>query len=91
MSVRDAAPVRAEIVEIIGSGTCPSGLEVGRSWLTTEGTCPEGMCGWAFSAILPFIATLRFGGSFPWSEGPVARVCCPDADNPVVFRLTIEP
>jgi hypothetical protein len=48
------------------------------------------MCAWAFNAILPFITTIRFDGRFPWREEPLARVCCPDAENPVVFQLTPE-
>lgn len=83
--------VRVEIVEIMGSGSCPSGHEIGQSWTVTASACPEGMCGWAYNSILPFLATLRFGGRFPWSEEPISRVCCPDADNPVVFRLSVEP
>jgi uncharacterized repeat protein (TIGR04076 family) len=82
--------VRVEIVEIMGGGTCPSGLEVGRMWEIGDGLCPQGMCAWAFNAILPFVATLRFNGRFPWRDEPTVRVCCPDADNPVVFRLTAE-
>ena len=91
MADASGRPVRAEIVEIMGAGTCPSGLEVGRAWLIADGLCPEGMCGWAFNSMLPFLATLRFGGRFPWRPEPEARICCPDADNPVVFRLTVEP
>jgi len=84
--------VRVEIVEIMGGGKCPSSkFEVGRTWIISDDKCPEGMCSWAFNSILPFVTTLRFGGRFPWKEEPVARVCCPDADNPVVFRLTVEP
>jgi uncharacterized repeat protein (TIGR04076 family) len=82
--------VRVEIMEIMGCGKCPSGFEVGRTWIVSDGLCPEGMCAWAFNAILPSITTLRFDGRFPWREEPLARVCCPDADNPVVFQLTPE-
>ena len=90
MADKKDTPVRVEIVEIMGSGKCPSGFKVGRTWTVSDGLCPDGMCAWAFNAILPFITTLRFNGRFPWSEEPKARVCCPDADNPVVFHLTPE-
>ena len=58
--------VRIEIIEIMGCGKCPSGFEVGQTWIVSDGLCTEGMCEWAFNAILPFITTLRFGGRFPW-------------------------
>jgi len=80
--------IRVEIIEIMGSGKCPSGFQIGRSWVISDGICPEGMCAWAFNSILPFITTLRFNGRFPWREEPMARVCCPDADNPVVFQVS---
>ena len=91
MADKKETPVRVEIFDIMGSGKCPSGLEIGRTWTVSNGMCPVGMCAWAFNAILPFITTLRFNGSFPWSEEPIAKVCCPDADNPVVFHVTPEP
>jgi len=80
--------IQVEIIEIMGSGKCPSGFQVGRSRVISDGICPEGMCAWAFNSILPFITTLRFNGRFPWREKPMARVCCPDADNPVVFQVS---
>jgi uncharacterized repeat protein (TIGR04076 family) len=66
--------VRIEIIEIMGCGKCPSGFEVGRTWIVSDGLCPEGMCAWAFNAILPFITTLRFNGRFPWCEEPASVV-----------------
>ncbi|MBE0475672.1 MAG: TIGR04076 family protein [Coriobacteriia bacterium] len=77
--------VRVEVVEIMGGGRCPAGIEVGRVWEVVDGTVPEGMCASAFHTVHPFVMTLRFGGVFPWSGGPRARLCCPDAENPVVF------
>jgi uncharacterized repeat protein (TIGR04076 family) len=90
MTVEHGNRVRAEIVEIMGAGRCPSGFKVGRSWILADSRCPEDMCAWACNSMLPFIATLTFGGRFPWSGEQTARICCPDADNPVVYRLTIE-
>lgn len=83
-------PVRVEIVDIMGTGTCPSGFGVGRTWTISDEIVPEGMCAWAYNSIAPFITALRCNGRFPWRDDPVARVCCPDADNPVVFLLSIE-
>ena len=90
MSESNGTRVRAEVVEIMGSGECPSGLEVGRAWVIDDYLCPQGMCVFAYNSIMPFITTLRFNGRFPWREEPMARVCCPDAGHPVVFQLTAE-
>jgi uncharacterized repeat protein (TIGR04076 family) len=79
--------VRIEIVEIMGGGSCPAGLSVGDVWEISDGMTPSGMCSSAWNSIMPFVTTLRFGGRFPWREEPWVRLCCPDADNPVVFRV----
>lgn len=81
--------VKVEIVKILERGRCPLGLKVGDSWEIEDAFLPQGMCSWAFHSLFPFIVTLRFGGSFPWeSEGEVFA-CCPDPNNPVVFRLSV--
>jgi hypothetical protein len=37
---------------------------------------------------LPFTTALRFGGDVPWESEPgLARICCPDPDNLVVFEI----
>lgn len=83
--------VRVEVIRIMGAGKCSSDLhKVGQSWVLADAAVPPGMCGYAYNAISPFITALRFGGRFPWKAEPVATVCCPDADNPVVFRLSLE-
>lgn len=89
MAEPDGRRVHIEIVDIMGGGECPSGLEVGQVWDVADATVPQGMCGWAWNAMLPFIATLRFDGRFPWRDEPWARLCCPDADNAVVFRVEV--
>ena len=84
------ARVSIEVTGILAGGRCTIGLEPGRTWLVDSPTVPEGMCGWAWAAIMPFLTPLRFGASLPWEDEPgTARVCCPDPDNPVVFRLTV--
>lgn len=91
MSDREIHAVTVEIVEIMGSGACPVGLEAGDRWVLDSGAVPEGMCGWAYNSLAPFVQTLRFGGHFPWEEEPgEARACCPDPANPVVFLLRAE-
>jgi uncharacterized repeat protein (TIGR04076 family) len=91
----DSAPergrrVRIEIVEILGSGRCTIGLELGDAWVVDSPRVPAGICMWAWASITPFLTPLRFGGSLPWEDDAMtARVCCPDPANPVVFRLSV--
>ena len=77
-------------------GTCVAHHKVGDEWvITSEKTpsgiaekTPEGICIYAFDAMYPFAQVLMFGGAFPWESNPdVARVACPDGDNPVIFEL----
>jgi uncharacterized repeat protein (TIGR04076 family) len=76
-------------VKIISQkGTCVIGHKVGDEFLISR-TTPEGICLSAFNAFFPAMRTLMFGGTFPWSEDPdTATMACPDAENPVVFKLT---
>ena len=70
--------VRARVVEIMGSGTCPAGLSVGDTWIW-KWTIPPDVCPWLSYALFPFFQALSFGGKIPWEEheGKV-RVCCID-------------
>jgi len=84
----DERRVRIKVVKILERGVCPYGLKVGDEFVM-GGEFPAGFCSWALATILPFIATVRFGGDLPWEEEKgVAHVCCPDPDNPVVFEIT---
>ncbi len=68
-------------------GSCEAGHCTGDEFVIGQ-TTPAGMCSWAFYTLYPFAQVLQFGGRFPWESDPdVARVACPDADNPVVFEL----
>ncbi len=88
MSSSTGRAVRIEVVGITGKGKCSSDLHtVGQSWVVSDPAVPHGMCGYAYNSICPFITALRFGGRPPWKDDPAVTVCCPDADNPVVFRL----
>jgi len=69
-------------------GNCVIGHKVGDEFLISR-TTPEGICLSAFNAFFPAMRTLMFGGTFPWSDDPdTATMACPDAENPVVFKLT---
>ena len=83
--------IEVEVVSILEKGECPFGLKVGDKF-TFDKKTPEGLCHWAYLVILPFATALRFGGTIPWGENGVCRVCCPDPENPVVFAIRrIEP
>lgn len=70
---------------------CNQGLKPGTEWLF-EKEAPKGLCGFAYSALLPFIEVLRNGGSFPWEPDPnVVRQCCPDSLVNNVFEIRREP
>ncbi len=67
--------------------TCPAGHKVGDEFLI-ERRSPGGMCMGALNSLMPFITTLRFGGSFPWEkEEGVGTFCCPDPEVVNTFRL----
>ena len=66
---------------------CPAGHKVGDEFIVERYT-PGGICMGAFASLLPFITTLRFGGSFPWEESPdEGTFCCPDPKVVNTFRL----
>jgi uncharacterized repeat protein (TIGR04076 family) len=45
----------------------------------------------AFASLLPYVTTLRFGGSFPWERNAdEATFCCPDPEVCNVFLLERE-
>lgn len=49
---------------------------------------PEGFCDWAWTDIQRDVATMLFGGSYPWMRQPgTAVACCSDGLRPVVFTL----
>ncbi len=68
-------------------GNCEAGHKAGDEFIIGQ-TTPCGMCAWAYYTLFPFSQALAFGGNFPWEkEVGTAIVACPDADNPVVFKL----
>lgn len=78
-----------QVVAMVTSqcGSCEAGHRTGDVFSIGQ-TTPAGMCSWAFYTLYPFAQVLQFGGSFPWeSDADVARVACPDSENPVVFEL----
>ena len=66
---------------------CPAGHKVGDEFFVRRKT-PGGMCMGAFCSLVPYITTLRFGGSFFWekNEGE-GTFCCPDPKVVNTFHL----
>ncbi len=82
-------PVRIEITKILERGECPLGLKVGQVWEVRDGFLPEGLCAAAWNSMTPYVYALRYGGAMPWNGERLIEVTCPDAANPVAFRLTV--
>jgi uncharacterized repeat protein (TIGR04076 family) len=51
-------------------------------------TCPPNFCSWAYGDIQRDIASILFGGSYPWIEDKGTIIsCCTDGLRPVVFKI----
>ncbi len=85
--------IKIEIIKILEGGTCPRNHTVGEKF-----NYPEDMgrlCQTAVHVLYPCIEVLRSGGSFHYYEDTDGDgipdcdySCCPDAKNPVVFKVT---
>ncbi|MBA7581937.1 hypothetical protein ES708_23854 [subsurface metagenome] len=63
-------------------------VELGQEFISDEGECPPGLCGWAFADIQRDVTHLRLGGDYPWmKEKGVVLSCCTDGIRPVIFKL----
>ncbi len=61
---------------------------VGDELRFSRGKIEGKICGWALSAIYPYVTALAYGGEIPWEENThKATVCCPDLPNLVVFEI----
>lgn len=69
-------------------GHCDASHKVGDSFIIGD-TTPCGLCAHAYQAIFPFAMGYRYDAKYRWDENPFSTtLCCPDPDNPVIFRLT---
>ena len=63
----------------------------GTSWVSTDGTCPEGLCPEAWKSMREFVEALARGeGNFfdGWMKNPLsAMISCNDGFRPVSFLL----
>jgi|TARA_Y100000310_G_scaffold344573_1_gene458070 4-hydroxy-tetrahydrodipicolinate synthase len=82
-----------EITVIKQTGTCHAGHKKGDKFYCTDHKTPEGMCGWAFASIFPYITGIAHGAEFPWEpkdKRHLATGCCSDPINPVVFEIKVK-
>ena len=78
--------VKCEVVRILEAGTCPIGHKVGDVFSYPEDLgklCPP-----AAHSIYTYIRILQGGGTIQGKD--YMEACCPDAANPVVFKITRE-
>lgn len=84
--LRPAYPIEIRLLEIRGRGTCPFGVQLG-DLFRSDGQIGA-VCHWAAHTLLSWTTAVRSGGDVPWESEPgLARVCCPDPDNVVVFEV----
>ena len=49
-----------------------------------------GLCGFFYHDIYPALTMLQYGGTFPWMQGDVYKMECPDRGNVVEIELRRE-
>ena len=87
----DARYGRKVIGKIIRiKGHCTYGLKLGDEFELSSGSA-DGICGYFYYNIYPYIMTLQFGGQFPpqpigWHEEFI-ELNCPDIVNAVTIQL----
>lgn len=69
----------------------PCDVVAGQQWLSTDGTCPQGLCPSAWQSMQGFVASLARGeGNFydGWMKDPMsAMVSCNDGFRPFTFYV----
>ncbi len=70
-------------------------VQVGQTWISTDGQCPKGMCPSAWESMRQFVEALARGqGNFydGWMRDPMsAMISCNDGFRPVSFYLEALP
>ena len=74
-------------------GMCTAGHKVGEKFdlsLYSENETirrAPSICGFFYDVLFPYVATLQFGGDFPWEKDKnMFRVGCPD-NNKVIMEI----
>ncbi|NHJ87598.1 MAG: TIGR04076 family protein [Asgard group archaeon] len=85
-------PYKRIIVEVISQkGECGAGHKVGDKIIFEDGEMKGKLCISAHYSMIPKIYAMMYEANFPWlKDKNVATHACPDAYNPVVFKITRE-
>jgi uncharacterized repeat protein (TIGR04076 family) len=69
-------------------GTCSAGHKVGDQ-LELSGYSSDGLCGFLYHDIFPYLVMLQFGGGFPpeWGDPDILELDCMDKVNRVTIEL----
>ena len=79
--------IKLEVIKILERGECPRNHKVGDKFSLPEDAGK--ICGAAYHSIFPYVVGMQYGCVLPWEENPdISELCCPDPNNPVVFRIT---
>lgn len=78
--------VSCEVKRILEAGRCPNGHMVGDAFEYPDDW--GRLCSAAANSIYPYVRALEAGGILHGKD--FIEVCCPDAANPVVFKITRE-
>lgn len=66
-------------------------VNIGDTWISEEGRCPDGFCPSAWESMRPFVESLSRGeGNFfdGWMRNPMsAMISCNDGFRPVSFHI----
>jgi uncharacterized repeat protein (TIGR04076 family) len=82
-------PYDIEVIVKSQKGKCEFGHKVGDKIVFNGKSIKGDICYSALMVLLPKVYAMRYAADFPWAEenGDVIFNACPDADNPVVFRI----
>lgn len=68
-------------------------MEIGQSFISKNGACPDGMCDSAWESMRPFVEQLAAGGGNfydGWMKNPKsAMISCNDGFRPVSFYIEV--
>ncbi len=80
--------IRIEVVDILGTGKCSMGQEIGVVYNYPEDRgklCPS-----SFHVLYPWILVLQSGGKFSFMDEDSITLGCSDHEHQVVYTLTRE-
>ena len=97
MNVKITAVRRTEYPDLMAQYENPiehtCDIQIGDSFLSVDGNCPEGFCDSAWDSVKPFVRVLaEGGGNFydGWMRNPKsAMISCNDGFRPVSFLLEV--